>query len=341
MSRPIAPDSCLRPFTVSRSAPGGLTTLPKGLRERLTERFALIPAELVAEARSADGTRKRLLRLRDGQEIEAVAIPSVSPRGRRRVTVCVSTQAGCAMACTFCATGQMGLARQLTGRRDRREVYAFARGAAAEARPTHVVFMGMGEPLANYEATLRAVRLLTDSRGMGVSQRRITVSTSGLVAEIERLAGEGLEITLAISLHAPTNAVRSSLMPINRRYPIEQLVRAGNEVRPTTGRRVSYEYVLLNGVNDGLEQAEQLARLLPRGLSHVNLIPYNATDAQFAATPLSRALEFQAVLLAHGLSATPRASRGRDIAAACGQLRAENRRGARSIAEGTAAQSSD
>jgi 23S rRNA (adenine2503-C2)-methyltransferase len=306
--------------------------LPAKLRARLGERYRLAPSELVAEATSTDGTRKRLLRLWDGQEIETVASPSTSPRGRRRVSVCVSTQAGCALGCTFCATGMMGLARHLTAGEIVDQVYTFARDEASsrphgpEQRPSHVVFMGMGEPLANYEPTLRAIRLLIDRRGMDLSQRRITVSTSGLVPEIERLAGEGLEITLAVSLHAPTDGLRTSLMPINRRYPLRQLIRAASRYAERTGRRVSYEYVLLDGVNDGPGQAHELAHLLPHRLSHVNLILYNATGAAFAPSPPARAREFLGHLQAAGLSATIRASRGRDIAAACGQLRAENRK---------------
>ena len=206
-----------------------VSEFPAPLRARLAERYRLSAGELVLEAASTDGTRKRLLRLGDGQEIETVAIPSTSPQGHRRLSVCVSTQAGCAMACTFCATGQMGFARHLTAGEIIDQVYTFGRGVVPEQRPTHVVFMGMGEPLANYEATLAAVRRLIDPRGARLSQRRITISTSGLVPEIERLAGEGLELTLAISLHAPNNALRSSLMPLNRRYPLGQLIKAATE----------------------------------------------------------------------------------------------------------------
>jgi 23S rRNA (adenine2503-C2)-methyltransferase len=168
--------------------------------------------------------------------------------------------------------------------------------------------------------------LLAEPGGMHLSQRRITVSTSGLVPEIERLAGEGLDLTLAISLHAPNNGLRSSLMPLNRRYPLGQLIKAATEYARATGRRVSYEYVLLRGVNDSLTHADELASLLPRRLAHVNLIPYNATGAGYEATEASRVREFLVALQARGVSATVRASRGRDIAAACGQLRAENRR---------------
>lgn len=301
------------------------TDLPARLRAALAARFRVTSGELVLQAISTDGTRKRLVRLGDGQEIETVAIPATSPEGARRLSVCVSTQAGCAMACTFCATGRMGLARNLTSGEIVDQVYGFGRDDPAD-RPTHVVFMGMGEPHANYVATVAAVRLLADPAGLHLSQRRITISTSGLVPYIERLASEGLEITLAISLHAPTDALRNSLMPINRRYPLGVLIPAARAYAERTGRRVSYEYVLLDGVNDRPEHADALVRLLPRRLSHVNLIPYNTTDAGYRPTPPARARAFRDRLTAAGLSATIRASRGRDIAAACGQLRAENRR---------------
>jgi 23S rRNA (adenine2503-C2)-methyltransferase len=305
------------------------TELPTALRARLAERYRVRSGELVLQALSQDGTRKRLVRLADGQEIETVAIPATSPEGARRISVCVSTQAGCAMACTFCATGRMGLARNLSPGEIVDQVYGFGRDDPS-ARPTHVVFMGMGKPLANYRATVAAVRLLSHRDGANLSQRRITVSTSGLVPQILRLAEEGLEITLAISLHAPDDRLRSELMPINRRYPLAELIPAAAAYAERTGRRVSYEYVLLRGVNDAPTHADQLATLLPKRLSHVNLIPYNATDAEYRPTPPVQARAFRDRLTRAGLSATIRASRGRDIAAACGQLRAENRRAPRS-----------
>jgi 23S rRNA (adenine2503-C2)-methyltransferase len=301
------------------------TELPAELRARLADRFRVVSGERVVQAISNDGTRKRLVRLVDGQEIETVAIPATSPEGARRISVCVSTQAGCAMACTFCATGKMGFARHLTPGEIVDQVYGFGRDDPS-ARPTHVVFMGMGEPMANYEATVAAARLLCDPAGAALSQRRVTVSTSGLVPEIRRLTDEGLEITLAISLHAPDDVLRSELMPINRRYPLAELVPAATEYARKTGRRVSYEYVLLRGVNDAPSQADQLAHLLPKRLSHVNLIPYNATEAEYESTEPDKARAFRDRLVRAGLSATIRASRGRDIAAACGQLKAENRR---------------
>jgi 23S rRNA (adenine2503-C2)-methyltransferase len=304
------------------------TDIPVRLRTALAERYRLQSGDLVVQAVSTDGTRKRLVQLADRQEIETVAIPATSPEGAYRLSVCVSTQAGCAMACTFCATGRMGLARNLTVGEVVDQVYGFGRDDPA-GRPTHVVFMGMGEPLANYATTVGSVRRLADPQGLGLSQRRITISTSGLVPQIKRLADEALEITLAISLHAPTDHLRDELMPINRRFPLAELIPAAQHYAERTGRRVSYEYVLLSGVNDALEQADQLAGLLPRRLSHVNLIPYNATDAEYQPTVPAHARAFRDRLTAHGVSATIRASRGRDIAAACGQLKAENRRAPR------------
>ena len=302
-----------------------MTDLPARLRAALAERYRIQSGDLVVQAVSRDGTRKRLVRLAEGQEIETVAIPATSPEGAKRLSVCVSTQAGCAMACTFCATGRMGLARNLGVGEVVDQVYGFGREDTS-ARPTHVVFMGMGEPLANYATTVGAVRRLADPDGMALSQRRITVSTSGLVPQIERLAEEDLEITLAISLHAPTDALRASLMPVNRRFPLAELIPAAQAYAERTGRRVSFEYVLLRGVNDEIAHADQLAGLLPRRLSHVNLIPYNATDAEYQPTPPGQARAFRDRLTDLGVSATIRASRGRDIAAACGQLKAENRR---------------
>lgn len=303
----------------------GMTDLPGRLRTALAGRFRLQSGDLVMQAISHDGTRKRLVRLAEGQEIETVAIPATSPEGAGRLSVCVSTQAGCAMACTFCATGRMGFARNLTVGEIIDQVYGFGR-EGTEQRPTHVVFMGMGEPLANYAATVGAVRRLADRAGLNLSQRRITVSTSGLVPQMLRLADEGLEITLAISLHAPTDELRNSLMPINERFPLSELMAAARMYAERTGRRISFEYILLRGVNDLPEHAEHLANLLPRRLSHVNLIPYNATDAEFQPTPPGLARAFRERLAARGLSVTIRASRGRDIAAACGQLKAENRK---------------
>ncbi|HEX3244210.1 MAG TPA: 23S rRNA (adenine(2503)-C(2))-methyltransferase RlmN [Chloroflexota bacterium] len=296
-----------------------LTDIPAGLRATLGERFVISPVIVEQELTSADCTRKQLLRLPGNQRVETVAIPATSTdSGSSRLSVCVSTQAGCAMACTFCATGSMGLARNLTAAEIVSQVYGFR--IDGQQAPSHVVFMGMGEPLANYQATITAVRLLSHPEGANLSQRRLTISTSGLVPQIRKLAGEKLEVTLAISLHAPTDELRNQLMPINRRWPLTELMGSADEYVRRTHRRVSYEYVLLAGVNDAPEQAEGIVELLRGRLAHVNLIPYNATDAEFGRTPAHHARAFRDRIANAGISVTIRASRGTDITAACGQL---------------------
>ncbi|MDQ3810551.1 MAG: 23S rRNA (adenine(2503)-C(2))-methyltransferase RlmN [Chloroflexota bacterium] len=299
--------------------PLSMTDLPLRLRQRLPA-----PAsEEVRRLQSADGlTRKLLLRLRDGQEIEAVEM-NTAPTGGRK-TICVSTQAGCAMACVFCVTGQFGFARNL----EAGEIVEQVLRCNTPDRPvTNVVFMGMGEPLANYDETLRAIRLLIHPDGLRLGARRITLSTSGLVPQIERLAGEGLQIGLAISLHAPNDALRTSLMPVNRRWPIADLLAAADHYVEQTGRRVSFEYTLMDGKNDSDELADQLADILSGRLCHVNLIPLNPTeDLTLHASSMARAYAFEGRLRAAGIAATIRVNRGRDIMAACGQLRLNEKR---------------
>jgi 23S rRNA (adenine2503-C2)-methyltransferase len=315
-----------------------ITDLPASLRAQLAERYRLEALELQLRQRSSDGTEKLLLTAWDGQEVETVHIPAVPAEERRaaarsgtpitetrRLTVCVSSQAGCALACQFCATGQMGFARDLTPGEIVEQIYR-AEEPDQPRRVDNVVFMGMGEPMANYERVVAAIRLLADPLGYGFSPRRVTVSTSGLVPEMYRLAEEGLEVRLAVSLHAPVDALRSRLMPINRRYPVEEVLRAAAHYAERSGRRVSYEYVMLNGVNDADAHAEQLARLLHGQDAHVNLIPYNQTASGFVSSPPERIRAFARLLRARGLPCTVRASRGEDIAAACGQLKAENQR---------------
>jgi 23S rRNA (adenine2503-C2)-methyltransferase len=299
--------------------PAVMTDLPLALRERL-------PAATSDEVRrlhSVDGlTSKLLLRLRDGQEIEAVELKTAPLGGRK--TICVSTQAGCAMACVFCVTGQFGFARDLDAGEIVEQVLRFN---AAAAPVTNVVFMGMGEPLANYDETLRAIRLLVHPDGMHLGARRITLSTSGLVPQIDRLADEDLQIGLAISLHAANDAARSALMPVNRRWPIATLVAAADRYSQRTGRRVSYEYTLIAGTNDSDAHADELAALLRGRLCHVNLIPLNPSeDPTLHAPSTHRALAFEARLRGAGIAATIRVNRGRDILAACGQLRLSEKR---------------
>jgi 23S rRNA (adenine2503-C2)-methyltransferase len=271
--------------------------------------------------RSSDGlTTKLLLRLHDGQEIEAVEMKS---RDARK-TICVSSQAGCALACVFCVTGQFGFARNLDAGEILEQVLRFN----SPAQPvTNVVFMGMGEPLANYEEVLRAIHLLVHPQGMRLGARRITLSTAGVVPAMRRFADERLQVGLAVSLHAPNDALRSELMPINRRWPIGAVLAAADYYVERTGRRVSYEYTLMSGVNDTDDLADELARLLRGRLCHVNLIPLNPSeDSHLVAPSADRGLAFERRLRDAGIAATIRVNRGRDILAACGQLRLAEKR---------------
>jgi 23S rRNA (adenine2503-C2)-methyltransferase len=300
----------------------GMTSLPQALRERLAVEVRLGGMILQQERQSRDGeTRKWLLQLVDGQLIEAVLMRY---EGVRR-TACLSTQAGCAMGCVFCATGQMGFARHLTVGEIVEQALMIARVLEAEGeRLSNVVLMGMGEPLHNYDAVLAAIRTMTDPDGMGIGQRRVALSTVGLPPEIRRLAREGLQIRLAISLHAATDAERSALLPINKRYPLEELLDAVREYVALTGRRVTFEWALVAGQNDTPEQAHALGWLLGDLNSHVNLIPLNPT-AGYPGKPPSheRVDRFVSVLETHHVPATVRVRRGIDIHAGCGQLRAD------------------
>jgi 23S rRNA (adenine2503-C2)-methyltransferase len=303
-----------------------MTDLPATLRAWLGEGNRIGASEEVRRLHSADRlTTKLLLRLRDGQLIEAVemnTLPPDTPGGRK--TVCVSTQAGCALGCVFCVTGQFGFARNLEAGEIVEQVL---RCNMHRRRVTNVVFMGMGEPLANYAETVRAIRLLSHPDGLHLGARRVTLSTAGLAPQIRRLANERLQIGLAISLHAPNDELRSRLMPVNRRWPIAEVLDAAEHFTNTTGRRVSYEYTLMAGVNDSDELADEVAQLLRGRLCHVNLIPLNPTeDAALKAPSSQRALAFERRLRAAGIAATIRVNRGRDIQAACGQLRLVERR---------------
>jgi 23S rRNA (adenine2503-C2)-methyltransferase len=248
--------------------------------------------------------------------------------GRPRTTVCLSTQVGCPIGCLFCATGQQGFERNLTPGEMIDQVLYFARqvrDAGEDSRHNHItniVFMGMGEPLANYEALMQAIGTLTSPRCFGTSPRNITISTAGLVPQIRRLSGEKVRVGLAISLHASDNALRNRLVPLNERYPLEELILACKEYVMKTGRRVSFEYVLFNGVNDSLSQAGALAKLIAGINCHVNLIPANRTaDKAFQPPSRNRVLAFEQQLKLAGINCTLRLSRGQDIDAGCGQLR--------------------
>jgi 23S rRNA (adenine2503-C2)-methyltransferase len=311
-----------------------MSNLPAHLRHRLATEFTIAPPEVIAARTADDGsTTKVLLDLGNGEAIEAVRMDydpdPTNPEDRptdghpstpARTTVCVSTQAGCAMGCIFCATGQQGFTRNLTPAEIVAQVLHFAR----ERRVTNVVFMGMGEPLANFEATRRAIRWLVDPRGLGLRQRGITVSTVGLLRPIERLAAEHLQIGLTISLHAPDDDLRRRLIPTSGGVTIAALIEAGRRYYEVTGRRVTFAYALLEGVNDEPEQARALAAQL-RGLPiHVNLIPYNPTAGDNLRRPSrDRVRAFQRELQSAGINATVRIERGIEIAAACGQLRTD------------------
>jgi 23S rRNA (adenine2503-C2)-methyltransferase len=294
-----------------------MTNLPKALRERLAAETRLGELEIVAEQSSKDGTVKRLYKLTDGQLIESVLMPYDDDRR----TACISTQAGCAMGCVFCATGQMGFARHLTAAEIFEQAMRYSRLLEAEGdRLSNVVLMGMGEPFHNYEATVAAIRRLMDELGIGA--RHITVSTVGLVPQIKRFADEGLQVRLAISLHAATDEERSALLPINKRWPLAQLMSACREYIRKTGRRVTFEWTAIAGQNDTPEQAHALGELLRGMLCHVNIIPLNPTGG-YGGDPavFDRINLFVATLTEYGVQATVRVRRGIDIAAGCGQLK--------------------
>ncbi len=303
--------------------------LPRELREQLATRYRFQPLEPVTELRSQDGqTVKTLFRLPDGRQIETVLMKygdpasDAPPRRKQRRTLCISTQVGCAMGCTFCATGQMGFHRHLSRGEIAAQVLYFARQLAERGeRLTNVVLMGMGEPLHNYDNTLAAIDLLNDPQGFGFGARRFTLSTVGLVPAIRRFAAEKRQVGLAVSLHAADDELRAQMLPIARRYPLPELMAAVREYAALTHRRVTFEWALVEGVNDTPEQAHKLARLLKGLLAHVNLIPLNPTTG-FAGRGSSarRVRAFAAVLEEAGLPVTVRLRRGVDIQAGCGQL---------------------
>jgi 23S rRNA (adenine2503-C2)-methyltransferase len=304
-----------------------MTNLGKGLRQKLAATFRIARLEPVHVADAADGTRKLLFALPAAgasartASIESVLIPQTDrPSGARdRLTLCISSQAGCGMGCGFCATARMGLVRNLEPREIVGQVTAAQRLAGGTA-VTNIVLMGMGEPLANYDAVRLALDILTAEWGFGISPRRITVSTVGLAPLIPRFIAE-TRVNLAVSLHGTTDAQRERLVPVNKRYPLHALLAACHDVPLARRKRITFEYVMLAGENDAEADAERLVRLL-RGLrAKVNLIPFNPfPDAGFTPSPRHRIVRFQEVLLARGVHATIRESRGQDIQAACGQL---------------------
>ncbi|NQW20636.1 MAG: 23S rRNA (adenine(2503)-C(2))-methyltransferase RlmN [Chloroflexi bacterium] len=316
-----------------------ISTLSKPFRQSLNENYTMSALSQAMFLTSADNsTSKALYKLRDGELIETVLMRYETDGHRRnRKTACISTQAGCALGCTFCATGQQGFRRNLTVGEIVAQVVEMQRIAYAEDETqvsegkrtkgelqgvTNVVFMGMGEPLANYKNVIAAIRVLNDGQGLNIGARHITVSTVGLIPQILELAKEDLQINLAISLHAPDNATRSQTMPINQRYPVEDLIRACHKYADATKRRIFFEYVLLKEQNDSVEQAQKLGRLLNGLHCHVNLIPVNPTkEGPFERTDLLAAKNFQGGLKQYGIPSTIRMEKGIDINAGCGQLR--------------------
>jgi len=295
----------------------GMTGLPLALRRRLSEAEPLAELTVDEVRESADGTIKLRLTTRDGFPVEAVAM-----RHRGRRTACLSSQSGCPLACTFCATGEMGLGRSLRSGEIVEQVLALARILRDRgASVGNVVMMGMGEPFLNYDNVLAACRTMHDPDGFNLGARHIAISTAGWVPGIEALAEEPLPLRLALSLHAPTDELREQLMPVTRRFPVARLMQACRGYRDRTGRRVFVEYLLLDGVNDSDADARRLGRLLGAGPAfHVNLIAYNPTASEYSASPQERVAAFAEILRDLGVGASYRRSHGSDIEAACGQL---------------------
>ncbi len=294
-----------------------MTDIPKALIAQLDGQCEIESLAVARKQVSKDGTVKYLFRLPDGNCIESVVM-----RYHYGNTICVSSEVGCRMGCRFCASTQNGLARVLTAGEIAAQVYAAA--ADLDERISHIVLMGIGEPLDNYDNVLKFLRLISSPNGAGIGMRNISLSTCGLVPQIGRLAQEKLGLTLSISLHAPTDALRSSMMPVNDAYPLAQLIPACRAYQKTTGRRISFEYSMVKGVNDSPECARQLAQLL-RGMgAHVNLIPINPVDGSpYTASDAANVERFKELLGRLGLNATVRRRLGTDISAACGQLRQE------------------
>lgn len=292
---------------------GDMTDLPADLRRSLARRTVLQRSQTVAVTTAPDSTAKLLLKMADGHLVESVLLPY-----EQRVSVCVSSQVGCAVGCTFCATAMGGLVRNLSAGEIVDQVLTLQ--SQSPRRISHVVYMGMGEPLLNYENVLRSIRILNEE--VGIAMRHISVSTVGITPRIERLARQKLQLTLAVSLHSPNEELRRKLIPISERYPLSELIRACARYADMTHRRVTFEYLLLGGVNDSLPLAGELASLLRGILCNVNLIPYNPVEGISRSRPSpGRAKAFRSVLEQGGITVTQRLERGHALSAACGQLR--------------------
>lgn len=290
-----------------------MSDLPATFRSELDRDAVLYRSKIAAASKSPDGTTKFLLELEDGQCIEAVLLPY-----ERRVSACVSTQVGCAAGCAFCASAVGGLVRNLTAGEIVDEVLTLQQESTR--RITHVVYMGMGEPLLNYDHVLKSIRILNEE--VGIAMRHIAVSTVGITPRIEKLARQKLQVTLAVSLHAPNDSIRHRIMPIAERYPLKELIPACKYYAEQTHRRITFEYLLIRGLNDSLSLAHDLAALLKGMLCNVNLIPYNAIEGfQLSRPSLAHVGAFRSILERLGIAVTQRVERGHAVSAACGQLR--------------------
>jgi 23S rRNA (adenine2503-C2)-methyltransferase len=294
-----------------------MSNLPGELREKLAQNFSLQGIKLVRKEVSRDRTKKFLFSLSDGNLIESVLIPA-----QGRATGCISTQAGCKFSCRFCASGLAGFRRNLSSAEMLDQVL-YLKADSGSKQLTHIVFMGTGEPLDNYDAVLKAIRLLNAKSGLGIGARRITISTCGIVPGIARFAKEGLQVELSVSLHAPDDKTRSRLLPVNKKYPLKELLAACRDYSKKTKRQVTFEYVLIKGLNSDLPSAEKLSKIIQDlPLAKVNLIPANPVRELGIQPPGKlETLSFKDCLLKRGVNVTLRMPRGQDIQAACGQLR--------------------
>jgi 23S rRNA (adenine2503-C2)-methyltransferase len=301
---------------------GEMTDLSRELRDALHRDFRITTPSVVSREKSVDGTEKFLLKLADGKQIESVFIPDTPA-----MTFCISTQVGCAMACGFCLTGRMGLVRNLSAGEIVGQVRVLSGALDMRDKPFNIVLMGMGEPLHNYDETMKALRILADAYGLAVHPRRVTLSTVGLLPQLERMAGESIMPNLAISLHAPTDVQRGELVPINKRYGIADIIAACKRFPLRKRSRITFEYVLLANVNDAPEDARRLAKLVAGVKCKVNVIPLNAAPGIPFERPSDAAIDrFAKIIAERGVSVSVRKSRGRDIRAACGQLIVEGQR---------------
>jgi 23S rRNA (adenine2503-C2)-methyltransferase len=294
-----------------------IMNLPLNLKEFLLKRLDILSFTSINHIKSSDSSIKTLFQLKDGKNIESVLMQFDDGR----CTVCVSSQVGCALKCKFCATGTMGFSRNLSAEEITDQVLFFDQILAKEGKKvTHVVYMGMGEPFLNFDEVKKSLYWLNDSLAFGLGARHITISTAGIVDRIKEFSDIPLQMNLAVSLHAPNQELREKIMPIAKQFSLDELMEEVKEYMNKTHRRVSYEYVMLKDVNDSLECAHQLAKLLKGQLCHVNLIRYNATYSSFAGSSMKRIREFEEIVKSYGIPISLRISRGGDIDAACGQL---------------------